>query len=125
MNNEGSSLITTDEIAILTQKRNNSNQESVNLSKTSLKALKGKSWSSFLEKPNDVQALSAVNITTTPTPKTDVANRKIVKIPSNWKLVPIKMRDTQTTSKIPSDALNIDASGISKATLLCLTGVFF
>lgn len=99
------------------------------LGKSSLKPLKGKSWTWFSEKPIEVQPSSTLNISTPLIPEVVPAPKQIIKIPSNWKLVPIKMSDIPATLKIPTDASstgsNVDSSGIIKGTLLCPTNEFF
>lgn len=95
------------------------------LSKTTINALKGRPWSLFLEKPNDVRPSSTLNVSTPLIPIIGLPNKQIVKIPSSWKLVPINMSDIRTPSKIPTgDALSFDSSGMIRATLLCQTEFF-
>lgn len=102
------------------------NQISENLVTTSIKSLKGKPWDCFLKKPDDVPQSSTSNVLNPSIPKGE-AKKQIVKIPSSWKLVPIKMnailrnepsRDNSSASVIPFGALNIDLSGMVDASLL-------
>lgn len=96
-----------------------SDEKLENLSKTTLKLRKGKHWSWFLEKPNDVQPSSTFNDSIPFIPSIGPTNKRIVKIPSNWKLVPLKISDKPSSTVTSNAGLNIDASGRVKAILLC------
>lgn len=77
-----------------------SNEELSKFSKSSLTPIKGRPWSWYTgKKINDTAPSVNFNNSTLPIPKNVVASSKrLIKIPSNWKLVPLPLSEIKNLS---------------------------